>query len=443
MSKNLDLKITGNPFVDAGIYALNALNSLKIKKSKIEDLTFDNLREGLDIISDLYFKEGWNKNMYSIFPNSALTNNSIANKKEKYVEDIQELYNEIGTVTNNSNCIGCGRRNALNQYGKKDVPLYGSGTFRNYSSFMTEGADYCPLCILLIQFMPLMLYRSGGKFILLHSDSNKIMNFWSRRAIRNYNTQKAEGNYIGCFNEEYKNPVNGIFHMIEDIVDAYDRRNWGDISPSLNFYYFTNYNQGPELELYLFPNNVFRFLTYIPSEEKSNWQGIIYRQYVNIKKDETEEEYKNKKNRVYENLLNRKSILGYFFNSRKKETYCSWKLLQYYLEEVENMEKKRVDAIRDLGDNLSEYIKEDNKKTLNAIETAESYSNFLNILRKVMKDKVENGDDELLVTYDDLVNNICPDYKVWKETRDLLLFRLYENLKDWIKENNEDDNNGQ
>ena len=107
------------------------------------------------------------------------------------------------------------------------------------------------------------------------------------------------------------------------------------------------------------------------------------------------------------------------------------------------MEKKRVDAIRDLGDNLSEYIKEDNKKTLNAIETAESYSNFLNILRKVMKDKVENGDDELLVTYDDLVNNICPDYKVWKETRDLLLFRLYENLKDWIKENKEDDNNGQ
>ena len=44
MSKNLDLKITGNPFVDAGIYALNALNSLKFKKSKIEDLIKDSLK---------------------------------------------------------------------------------------------------------------------------------------------------------------------------------------------------------------------------------------------------------------------------------------------------------------------------------------------------------------------------------------------------------------
>lgn len=108
------------------------------------------------------------------------------------------------------------------------------------------------------------------------------------------------------------------------------------------------------------------------------------------------------------------------------------------------MDEKRIDSIRNLGDNIADYIKDnDEKRTLTSIETATSYSNFLNILRKIMKNKVEEGDDELLVTYDDLVNNICPDYMLWKETRDLLLFRIYEDLKDWLKENKEDDKDGQ
>ena len=434
MSEKLDLEVTGNPFIDSGIYALNGLIC---KESKIKDMTFDHLEEGIDIISKLYLTPAWNKNMFSIFPNSILTNNAYKDKKQDlYPKELRELFNSINDVTVKGTCIGCGRRNSIKEHVKRDVPLTGSVSFKNFFSYAKEGADYCPLCVLLIQFMPLALYRSGGKFILFHSDSENFMKSWSSEAITNYHNQVSNGEYVGCFNEEYKNPVNGIFRIIEKIVEKYDRKRWGKINPSLNFYYFSNFNQGAELDLYNFPNNVFRFLTYIPSTEKSNWKNIVRRQYVNIKKDETEEKYKNKKNRIYENLLNGKSILGFLFDYKHEKTFCSWDLLKYYLKEVENMSDNRIEAIRNLADSLSDYIKEyDEKKVLTDIEQASTYGNFTNILRKIMKSKVEKGDKELLCTFDDFVNNICPNYKVWKETRDLILFRLYENLSEWLIEN--------
>ena len=440
MSEKLNLHITGNPFVDSGIYALNILVS---KNTPINELTFDHLKKGIDIISKLYLTPAWNKNMYSIFPNNILTNNAYKDKKdEMYHQELCELFNSIDEITTNGNCIGCGRRDSIKEHVKRDIPLTGSVSFKNFFSYATEGADYCPACVLLIQFMPLSLYRSGGKFILFHSDSELIMKYWNNKTIKNYHNQVASGDYVGCFNEEYKNPVNGIFHIIEDMISVYDRKKWHEISPSLNFYYFTNYNQKAELDLYSFPNDVFRFLTFIPSTEQSNWKYIVRRQYVNIKKDEEEEKYKNKKNRIYENLLNNKTILYYFFDYKDKKTFCSWNLVKYYLKEVEKMSDERIESIRDLGDNLSEYIKEYNeKKVLTDIEQANNYSTFTNILRKIMKSKVEKGDDKLLCTFDDYVNNICPDYKVWKETRDLILFRLYENLSEWLIENKKGDKN--
>ena len=443
MSDKLNIKITGNPFIDSGIYALNRL---VCKKTTIEEMTYDNMKMGIEIISDLYLKEAWNKNIYSIFPNNILTNSAYKDKKDTlYKEELIKLLNSVNEeVKDNATCIGCGRRDSIKEHVKRDIPLTGSVSFRNYFSFAKEGADYCPLCVLLIQFMPLSLYRSGGKFILLHSDSQKVMRYWNTKTNNNYHKQISTGNYVGCFDEEYKNPINGIFHIIQDMVFQYYDLDWIDESPSLNFYYFTNYNQGPELELYTFPNNVFHFLSSIKINEINKWNYIVKRQYVNIKKDEEEEKYKNKKNRIYERLLQGKTIRYYFMDRKNRKSLSSWKLFRIYLKEVESMNDERIDSIKELGDVLSEYIKNHDKKdVLESIERVESYQKFTNILRKVMKKKVEYKDEDILFTYDDFVNNICPDYKMWRETRDLLLFRLYENLHDWLIENKEiGDKNG-
>ena len=101
------------------------------------------------------------------------------------------------------------------------------------------------------------------------------------------------------------------------------------------------------------------------------------------------------------------------------------------------MDDNRINAIKNLGDNLSRYIKDsNNKKVLSNLENAKNYNSFRNILRKIIKNKMANSDDDLLFTFDDYVVNLFPDGKSWRETQDLLLFRIYENLHEWLIEMN-------
>ena len=436
MSNELELNITGNPFIDLGIFALKT----KLKKD-ISEITVDDLKSECQNLADLYVQPPWKTNMYSIFPNSVLVHNSTTKKPnldELYLEKLNDLIEGIGPIQKTGSCIGCGRRNSEEGFVKDYVPLTGSKSLLNYFSYANSGADYCSLCALLIQFAPLIMYRCGGKLIVLHSDSTKVMNFWSRKAIKDVDLQISSGEYTGCYNKGITRPTNAIFEIIANIIESSDR--WRGENPSLNFYYFTNYNQGAELDIFSLPIKVFNFLTEIPLDDKFNWKFIVKKSYrfVKWKKVENEDDYKNNPNSIYENLLAERSILKSFFSVKHKKTFCTWKLVNSYMREVRNMDEKRIAVIKDVGDKLSEFIKDnDSRKTLSDLEQASNYNNFRNILRKVLVKKIKNNDVELLFTFDEYTLDLFPDGNLtWRETQDLLLFRIYENLNEWLVENN-------
>ncbi|WP_400253074.1 type I-B CRISPR-associated protein Cas8b1/Cst1, partial [Methanobrevibacter smithii] len=282
MSKNLDLKITGNPFIDAGIFALKGM----LDKS-INNITIEDIENEAKFISKLYLNDAWNTNMYSIFPNSSLVNNAIkGNRSEKYFNDLKSEIENIQDIQDEGSCMGCGRRNSVNVFGKSTIPLTGSGSLKNYFSFANEGADYCSLCVILTQFSPLLMYACGGKFILLHSDSELVMSLWAKKTIQNVDNQIALKNYTGCCNDGITRPVNAIFEIIIKVISSSDL--WGDENPSLNFYYFTNYNREPYLEIYTLPMEVFNFLVDIPLEDKHNWNFILKKGYQRVKWDKKE-----------------------------------------------------------------------------------------------------------------------------------------------------------
>ncbi|BDZ70615.1 type I-B CRISPR-associated protein Cas8b1/Cst1 [Methanobacterium petrolearium] len=420
---------TGNPFVDAGIWAISQWVGKKPEK-----LDKDDFRSIINDVTFLYLSPKWSKNMYQIFPNNPITNNAVKDKKNRYSQILNELIEEMTPLGNNGNCISCGRRDVLERSAKDRVPLTGSKKLINYFSFGTDGADYCPACTFAIQFAPLIMY-SCVKMLLIHSNSRKVMKKWSKKAKNNIDKQLSSKNYTGCLNEGFKNPKNALFHIIQDMILSYDER-WYLEKPSINFYHFTNFNQGPNLDIYNVPTSVFRFLAYIPPDNFENWLKVVRRGYrfVNWEKVKEEDEYKNNPNTVYDNLLENKSIIRFFINRKNREAIGGWDLISYYLEEVRNMDEKRINVIKDVGDRLVDHIETmDDMKTLNRLEMAANYRSFRNVLRIIIKKRISNGIEDPLFTFDDYVDYLFPEGNLtWRETQDLILFRIYEKLQPWI-----------
>ena len=92
------------------------------------------------------------------------------------------------------------------------------------------------------------------------------------------------------------------------------------------------------------------------------------------------------------------------------------------------MDKERIEVLKKVADKIADYIeKTDNTKRLFAIETAKSYEGLRNVFLKITKDMIANGVGEPLFTIDEFVNDLFPEGALnWKETRDILLFRLYK-----------------
>lgn len=421
---------TGNPFVDAGIWAI----SERVNK-KPNELNKADLKGIIDDVIKLYLTKKWLKNIYSVFPNNPITNPSVKNKEERYLGLLNDLIEGIIPLGNSGDCVACGKRDVVQRSGKDKIPLTGSGKLINYFSYGVEGADYCPACAFAVQFSPLIMYACG-KLLLIHSNSKKVMDIWSRKANKNIDKQLSSGDITGCFNEKYTNPKNALFHIIQDIILEYDVR-WTNEAPSINCYHFTNYNQGPDLDIYHVPTSIFKFLAYAPQHEKyDDWLRIVKRGYKFVKWDKVKEEneYKNNPNMVYNNLLEGKSILGFFIDRKNKEAIGGWDLLSNYLKEVRNMDEKRIETIKNVGDELADYIQtSDNIKILNKLETASNYRNYRNLLRIIIKKRIENGAKNPLFSFDDYVNFLFPEGNLtWRETQDLILFRVYEVLHDWI-----------
>lgn len=97
---------------------------------------------------------------------------------------------------------------------------------------------------------------------------------------------------------------------------------------------------------------------------------------------------------------------------------------------------KRLDTLKRVGDSLSEYIKgTENIKRLNQLEMASNFASFRNQLRFIEKDRIKISAQDPLFTLEEFMEDLFPEGNLgWRETQDLLLFRIYENLHNWLVE---------
>lgn len=431
-------KLMGNPFVDAGV---SAICEWLGQGTQPEEIMTEDLEIMINQFAPIYCTTAWSKNLYSIFPNSPVTYATRGNRNvvAELISKWSDWREKIVPMNLAGDCLGCGRRVTMEKLlTKTDVPLTGSGSLRNFFPLFSDGQGYCAACALAIQFVPLSLVASGGKFLMLHADAWRVQRKWTQICVSNIQNQAARNEVTGCFSPGYTNPRNGLFYMTSQLIDYEERRATEDIT--MQIFYFSNYNQGPELEIFRLPAPIFRFLRYAYQNEfRRAWGQIVRSGYQRVKWDkiESEDDYKNYSNLVYEFLLQGRSILRFFINKPARKARSDWELLSLYLKEVRNMDESRLNAIKQVGDSIAESIrKSERDRRLRQLESAGNYGECRNILRFVIRDRIQQGEEAPLFSLNDYIEHLFPESPdqatFWRETRDLLVFRIYETLHEWL-----------
>jgi CRISPR-associated protein Cst1 len=429
--------MTGDPFVDTGIMAicewLSKDTPEKIKISDLDDLIKD--------LSEIYIQKTWKNQCHGmLLPNHgkmfnpSLGRYSIQERKNKIQQYLSNVASNSMPPQEYGNCFACGRRPSMKKVGRSEYPLLGSGSTKNFFSYAIEGVDICGSCLFAVQIIPTAVYKIGGRILILHSNNQKIMKYWIKDPVKHTKAQLNFKTFTGLFTpEERSNPQNAMFDLLTKIIRQYDEK-WITENPSITFYCFLNHNQEGDIQITYFPNEIFRFLAQVKEHKAfKEWKKIVRKGYF-IKEGEKEKDYRNRRNRVYNYLLKGRTIVPYFINFKNRTIIGTWGLLALYLEEVRNMKSERIEAIKTLGDRISNYIKETNDiKRLSQLERSKSYYNLRNVLRYVEKGMIKVNMEQPIFTFDEYVELLFPEgFKNWRETRDLVVFRIYEQLHNFL-----------
>ena len=448
-------EITGYPFTDAGIYALEALIGKDYK-----DITPEDIRAVIMPVARLYETEPWRKCFQSIFTEDSVyttphyisqgkkkfPNNSAKQKQyaiEKSLNDVVNWWNSLlddfTPASDRGTCPICGRRDGTIPVKKTHIPLIGTEKLLNFFPSMMESEFVCPVCLLAIQFMPLNLryvkVKGQAKFLLYHSHSEKLMRIISKQNIKDIRMQ-ITGEATGVVNynkgETAFNTSSSLFSLLRELAvipEVYSIKN-----PSIVVYEFSNYNQSPlPLRIIHLPNNVFNFIIHAERTNKQKWIEVVNRGWLidNKKKKKFPDYSKWAYNKVYENLLNGKSITRMFYSDKKKEVYGSEELLDLYLTEVLNIQN--IDSAKHISDALVKYSvnKEGIEKTIKKLRGVSNLGAFRHFFLDIAEDERKRGKG-LSIPYEDFVK-VTEDAKLWKTMQDRILYALYGALSKQLR----------
>ena len=433
---------TGNPFVDAGAFALGAWLG-----KEPEEVTLEDLAVAIDSLVEACVGGPLQNLVYAVFPNNPVTNPSVkpGDKERTLRQDLLDMVAKLEPLGESGTCTACGRRSANFPVGRSKMPLTGSGGNRNFFAHAGEGADLCGGCTLATQFLPFVLDRCGRNMVFLHSGNRDMLGLWYRRKVTE-RKKLLQASSEGSRAQPFRYPENYLLKAAEELIMEIEmKRLFGTLTDPVNLrlYVFLNGQQEQFIDFHDLPAPVFRFLAQVKqlesAEKKKFWWPLVRRGFQWNKKEEADQDtlYRQAKNEIFQKLLTGQTIVPYFIVRDQRRVIGNWQILAFYLKEVREMTDERIQAIQQFADRLAEQIKayDSGKKRLAQLEMAKSYARFRNVLLRMVHDRVANGAEEPLVYFEEYVNYLFPDSAAgWNETRDLIFFRLYEQLHPWLVE---------
>lgn len=404
---------TGNPFVDAGIAALCALN----QRDDPQQISKEDLISSANYISNLY--PHWQK-LRNLFTQNctplqpSYKNNEI--REMKYKAELEILLQKIVPASSSGSCAACGMRevNAPRIFREKS-PLTGSGDLLNYFSFFELGFPICATCAFAVQFAPLYLISNDGRLFLAHSHNTRIMLNLAQDALTHIRGLAAAGANPTYYSPPFKFSRNDINECVVKLARYLISKSEAQTPPTtIRLYSFINSGQLNLLDFVDLRTEVFSFIERARLGELSR---------------NLDELFDNANRNLYYRLVAGESIRYFFLQLKERKTIGGWELFELYLKEVERMEKERIEAIKRIGQRLYQYLKTNNFRKLKDIELADKYAEFRIELTRIQKEElIWEIDDEPLLFPHDKEGAI-----LWRETQSVLLAFIYGQMhKDGI-----------
>ncbi len=379
---------------------------------------------------------------------------------------------------------------------RQHIPLITGEDIINFSPWGDPGLPVSGEALLCLQIFPMGCRKCAGRLLAIHSDNPDIL---QAAAHKSWHENIAALTLVGA-TDQTKMPdasPSAPSLIIESVItldqkqtriqQAHIERRRRDQHYSITAYHLTNSGQSspldeksPPLKIYHLPMSTIRFLHKVTTtpEYKTTWNRLVARGQQRLKpaKDKQGIQQENKGD---EQVVVRKGTRNYFYEdifllpqnavpfvrryflhvsdlylasedgqARSENTtfqYATliipWSFIDLFLQEVMYMEKKRIAAIKELGDKLAAYVNNTNDNRFFRNFYAEPRGDlFRNELLRAAKNAAAPGKMPLF-TFDSFctvffASDGPEDLRFdWKLARDLMFIRMLE----WFSEHEDEE----
>lgn len=492
------LKYTGHPLVDVGIATIWAFSG----KPSLSKVTEQDLDKVADYISSHYVVNPLKSFLNVAFPNSGFTQPAFEKEPERrqnYTRRVARSYKTDMPVLD-ERCAFTGEPAVAIAFSDKagypagrafrqHVPMLTGEDVINFYPSGDAGLPVSGIALLCIQVFPIGCAKCGGKLLAVHSDNPDLTYKFATKflTVNRKQVDLAQASGSSKLPEAGASAKTLLVETLVQIEQA-RREERDDHQPySVTAYHLSNSGQSnpldarnPPLEMYHLPLELTDFLGAITHVEyKAEWQAIERRAWRMTQaeknaasedkpkkrqaKTETpiKEDTRPRRNFLYEDLFDLpgnapKFVRRYLLRIPIRNTFeddprrgyslksdaslVKWKLTQLFLERVMRMKASRIDRIRELGDDLANYVHAENDQKFFTTFYAEQrrYDVLRNALIKVNHAQLKRGKppvvklEPYLEVFEDVDENGRSD---WRLARDLVLIRMIERLYDlkWIE----------
>lgn len=444
------IRPTGDPFADAGGFAIEYLS---------EKLPEKDILELIDYITKIYV-EKWGGKLHAFFLNSKVT--QAAFQGQRKIDETNKYFKGMIDEAEPSELGYCriiGRESKLFFGGRDNSIMTGSGTLINFHHFFQKGISLSKEALIRIHFVPFACQQLQGKISLMQSSNEELSKLFVRITIDKNIRDIGVGLSDGVAKSDYNKPANAIFDFVNSALSQLNEFRIGNAFPSLTLYHFTNFGASPEIQLFQLPAKVFLFYrTCLQPKFKDDWQKFVRSHYYDgqhkgakynlqtgkfelVKSKETEvidfDDYKQWFNRILNKLLIDDNIRPEILRWSRKHPF-NFEIVSIYQQTILGMKKETILKIKELAAFL--VREEDADKIKKRIKALDGAKNASALRRFILKDVVAANyvamNENPIVTVDDYVNYLFPDGSYWSEIRDILLIAIYQELheRDLISE---------